>query len=80
MESLEAEAGHLGCRAFVLETGPTQPEALMLYERMGYRRRGPFGGYPEHPLSVFMQKNISRETVSSNEIQYLQTFSHRDTA
>lgn len=56
MEELEAKAMEHGCRIFMLETGPTLDEALALYERMGYRRRGPFGEYPDHPSSVFMQK------------------------
>lgn len=58
MQTLEAKAMQDGCRTLVLETGPTQAEALTLYERMGYRRRGPFGEYAEHPLSVFMQKEV----------------------
>lgn len=57
IETLEKKASEHGCRTFMLETGPTQPEALILYERLGYRCRGPFGDYPEDPLSVFMQKN-----------------------
>ena len=40
----------------MLETGPSQPEAIGLYERLGYRVRGPYGGYPDDPLSVFMEK------------------------
>jgi len=57
IETLEQKAMERGCRTFMLETGPTQPEALILYERLGYRCRGPFGDYPEDPLSVFMQKS-----------------------
>jgi putative acetyltransferase len=57
IETLEAKAVQIGCRTFVLETGPAQPEALALYERMGYQRCGPFGDYPDDPLSVFMQKD-----------------------
>jgi len=57
IETLEAKAVELGCQTFMLETGPTMPEALLLYERLGYRRCGPFGDYPDDPLSVFMQKN-----------------------
>jgi putative acetyltransferase len=57
METLEAKAMQNGCRTFMLETGPTMPEALGLYERMGYQRRGPFGDYPDDPFSVFMQKD-----------------------
>jgi putative acetyltransferase len=59
IETLEAKAMEQGCRTFMLETGPTQPEALILYERLGYQCRGPFGDYPDDPLSVFMQKNPS---------------------
>lgn len=58
MEALEAKAVENGCRTFMLETGPTQPEALALYKRMGYRCRGPFGDYPDDPFSVFMQKDV----------------------
>ncbi|TWI60941.1 putative acetyltransferase [Pseudoduganella lurida] len=56
IDALESAAAAQGCSTFVLETGPTQPEALALYERLGYRYCGAFGDYPEHPLSVFMQK------------------------
>ncbi|MFC0132871.1 GNAT family N-acetyltransferase [Massilia eurypsychrophila] len=59
IESLEAKAEQQGCRTFMLETGPTMREALILYERLGYQCRGPFGDYPEDPLSVFMQKGAS---------------------
>jgi putative acetyltransferase len=42
-----------------LETGPYQHEALALYTSAGYERRGPYGDYPDDPLSVFMQKRIT---------------------
>lgn len=58
MHSLEAKAMQDGCRMLKLETGPTQPEALALYTRLGYRACGPFGDYREDPLSVFMQKAL----------------------
>jgi putative acetyltransferase len=57
IETLEAKATERGCRRFMLETGPVQMEALILYERLGYRYCGPFGDYPADPLSVFMQKD-----------------------
>lgn len=60
MEALEGKAQEQGCHTFVLETGPTQPEALVLYERLGYQCRGPFGDYPDDPLSVFMQKTAEQ--------------------
>ena len=59
LAKLESEATAAGCRLLKLETGPLQPEALGLYARNGFERRGPFGGYWNDPLSVFMQKRIS---------------------
>jgi len=53
---LEHEALQRGCRVLWLETGPYQPEALRLYAACGFVRRGPFGGYADDPLSVFMEK------------------------
>lgn len=53
---LEGEAAAKGCAMFMLETGPSQPEAISLYARAGYEPRGPFGGYGPDPFSVFMQK------------------------
>ena len=53
---LEAQARERGCRLFRLETGYLQAEALALYARCGYARRGPFGDYGDDPTSVFMEK------------------------
>lgn len=58
---LEAEARARGCRRFVLETGYLQNEAIVMYERFGYVRCGPFGNYPDDPNSVFMSKDVSTE-------------------
>ncbi|HJS15685.1 MAG TPA: GNAT family N-acetyltransferase [Rheinheimera sp.] len=41
-----------------LETGISQPEALGLYEKLGYQYRTPFGSYLLDPLSVFMEKRL----------------------
>jgi putative acetyltransferase len=41
-----------------LETGVKQPEALALYEALGYSLRGAFGAYRTDPLSVFMEKRL----------------------
>jgi putative acetyltransferase len=43
----------------MLETGPYQHQALGLYERLGYARRGPYGDYRDDPLSVFMEKRLA---------------------
>lgn len=58
LDLLEAEAAARGCRTAMLETGPYQPEALGLYAACGYQRRGPYGGYADDPLSVFMEKRL----------------------
>jgi putative acetyltransferase len=59
LRQLEASAVQLECQGLLLETGPYQPEALAFYEKEGHARRGPFGTYPEHPLSVFMGKSLA---------------------
>ena len=55
---LEASARQRGLALMRLETGVSQPQALALYERAGYLRRGPFGQYGPDPLSVFMEKRL----------------------
>ena len=56
---LEANAVQRNCQLLRLETGIHQPEAHGLYARAGYVRRGPYGDYPNDPLSVFMEKRIA---------------------
>jgi putative acetyltransferase len=53
---IESEARQSGCTVVTLESGPYQPEALKFYASHGFQRRGPYGDYPDDPLSVFMQK------------------------
>lgn len=55
---LEEQALARGCRLLTLETGIHQPAAIALYARHGYQRRGPYGGYPDDPYSVFMEKPL----------------------
>ena len=55
----EQQALAEGLRVLRLETGIHQPEALGLYERAGYARRGAYEGYAEDPLSVFMEKVVA---------------------
>jgi len=57
---LEQAALDQGCPEMVLETGPSQPAALSLYERHGFQRCAPYGDYPDDPLSVFMRKPLRR--------------------
>jgi putative acetyltransferase len=48
----------VGLRQARLETGVAQREALGLFEKAGYRLRGPFGDYRDDRLSVFMEKDL----------------------
>jgi putative acetyltransferase len=58
LEELENRARASGLALARLETGIHQSEALLLYERAGYQRCGPFGDYSEDPLSIFMEKKL----------------------
>lgn len=55
---LETELRDRQIRWAKLETGIAQPEAIALYERLGYHRCDPFGDYSADPLSVFMAKDL----------------------
>jgi len=58
LDALVAQARSRGLPCLRLETGIAQPEALALYERAGFRRRGPFDTYVEDPLSLFMELSL----------------------
>jgi putative acetyltransferase len=58
MEHLAEYARERGIPILRLETGIYQPEAIGLYERLGYQRIGPFGEYKEDPLSIYFEKFI----------------------
>jgi putative acetyltransferase len=63
LASLEAEARNAGKSLLRLETGIHQTAAIALYERWGFRPRGPFGPYAELPpnaiaTSVFYEKPL----------------------
>lgn len=62
---LETVSLRNGCTELLLETGPYSKEALVFYNKFGYRKCGPFGTYPDHPLSVFMEKKISDRVASA---------------
>jgi putative acetyltransferase len=59
LDALEAQVRARGAALIRLETGVAQAEALELYEHAGYRRCGPFGGYPADPQRVFMEKPLA---------------------
>lgn len=60
IDALERRLAAHGIGLALLETGRDQHAAVRLYERCGYRRRGPFGGYPDNGLSLFYEKMIAR--------------------
>lgn len=45
MDELERSAREAGLTRLVLETGTAQPEAIALYEKLGYERIAPYGKY-----------------------------------
>ena len=55
---LERWACELGFAVMQLETGPDQPEALALYEKLGFTRIDAFGPYRELPASICMAKPL----------------------
>ena len=67
LKLLEQSARTRGLTQFMLETGYLQPEAITLYERTGYRRRGPFGSYVDDPNSVFMGKPADESFATSSD-------------
>lgn len=56
---LEQEARAQDLPALRLETGHALHAAHRLYARHGFTPRGPFGDYPEGPLSLFMEKRLA---------------------
>jgi putative acetyltransferase len=50
-----AQARAEGLPLMRLETGRVSSDALRLYRAAGFRERGPYGEYPDHPASVFME-------------------------
>ena len=61
LSHLEAVAQSRGITCVRLETGIYQPEALGLYERMGYYRIPPFGPYKPDPVSLCYEKKLSAD-------------------
>ncbi|MCD0418289.1 GNAT family N-acetyltransferase [Rubrivivax sp. JA1024] len=58
LNSLEDRLRTESYRWALLETGVDQHEAIRLYERCGYERRGAFAGYPDNGLSAFYAKAL----------------------
>jgi len=58
LTALEDALRGQGVMLAMLETGADQIEAVRLYMRCGYARRGSFGGYPDNGLSLFFEKRL----------------------
>jgi GNAT superfamily N-acetyltransferase len=61
LRHLEDFARTQGIPIVRLETGIYQHEAILLYEKTGYRRIPPFGSYPEDPLSTCYEKRLAEQ-------------------
>ena len=60
LAELEAIARKAGLLLLRLETGIHNADALALYRRAGFLECEAFGDYKPDPLSVFMEKRVSR--------------------
>jgi len=58
LEALESHLKERGIRLARLETGIHQPAALRFYEKHGYVKCPPFGGYKPDPQSLFYEKTL----------------------
>lgn len=58
MAALEAQARELGMSTVRLETGTRQPEAISLYQGLGYQPVPGFGLYRDSPLSRCFAKTL----------------------
>ncbi len=58
MAALETDAEAQGLAEVLLETSDRLVPALALYTSLGYRVRGRFGAYEDHPASLFMGKQV----------------------
>jgi putative acetyltransferase len=67
LQALEAAVAATGMTVARLETGVINYDAIRLYERDGYRRTGPFGDYWDDPLSVFYEKDLTRDVFAEVE-------------
>jgi len=59
LHAIETEAKRERLHTIRLETGPKNLAAIALYQREGFRPRGPFGAYTNGPHSLFMEKQLT---------------------
>ena len=56
------EARSEGLGTLKLETGAPLQAALRLYHSAGFRQCGPFGGYRDHPASLFLECDLTSDS------------------
>ncbi|WP_061961425.1 GNAT family N-acetyltransferase [Demequina flava] len=66
MRAAEDDGRRLGATRLVLETGLKQPEAIGLYEHLGYHRIVPYGDYADHPDTVCMALDLPSRVLVIN--------------
>ena len=59
LQHIEQVACDQSLTSLRLETGHALHAAHLLYKRHGFLPRGPFGTYPDDPLSLFMEKPLT---------------------
>ena len=65
--ALERSAVQAGRRSVVLNSGAEQPEALRLYEQLGYGPVPPYGVYACAPDAVFLGKDLAAVAPCSSD-------------
>ncbi|WP_051462772.1 GNAT family N-acetyltransferase [Haloglycomyces albus] len=58
MDELERTSRESGFKRAILFTGPQQPEAIAMYEKLGYEAITPFGAYADEPGTVHVGKSL----------------------
>ncbi|WP_062070817.1 GNAT family N-acetyltransferase [Demequina sediminicola] len=66
MRAAEEAARRVGATRLVLETGLKQPEALGLYEYLGYHRIPNYGDFADHPDTVCMARDLRSQVLVVN--------------
>ena len=67
VHTLERSAVGSGSRSVVLNSGAEQPEALRLYEQLGYGPVTPYGVYACAPDAIFLGKDLAAVTPCSSD-------------
>ncbi len=67
VQTLERSAALTGRRSLVLNSGAEQPEALRLYEQLGYGPVTPYGVYACAPDAVFLGKDLAAVAPCSSD-------------